>query len=1659
MLKLTVFILITLSCHSTSHSSFQQVNPQCQPNEPTSDTCTDDVNRLGLTRGAFVDKLLPLAPRVCINNTVANALPIISRSTATPIQIDHSTPPQVDSALPIMTTSHSSFQKVNPQCQPNEPISDTCTDDVNRLGLTRGAFVSSVANALPIMPRSRTSNGLLHPKGPAFHHNQASMPFTDAVHNTLPIIPRSTGTPIQIDHFALICSDLHPNGTHFMHSTWMGPPLYHNQAPIPIINTVDSALPIMTRDHLTPFQCTNSNGRFHLKDMSQTIYKHGEMIGVLFMFLFSIQSPMSSFNLLLAIAFHSFTTARSQHLNCTVDCPYHFDVNGSVVFDPCPNGCQFQDLKCNDTATGDCIVDCTGQLSCVGSSIYADAGEGDLFVNCHGRVACVTITISGGTANMSVDCRGEGACSAGTINGAKQNTFVICNGTRACSSATINGTAVTGDMFVDCLGDYACQEATINGAKQNTFVICHEWRVCYMSAIRGGTGNMSVDCRDDYACAEATINGAEQNTFVICNGMAACFLTTTSGGAGNMSFDCRAESACQEATINCAIQNTFVICNGTEACYETTINGTAVTGDIVVGCFGYACVASKVTGGNQNTFINCNGDATCVFATMDGGKGNTYLQCSGENSCRETAISCHSAKYCNITSQGFLSLAGAHIEAGVGSKLYINASGSFGLVQTEIICPTDRIAGSEYTNNSICRIHAHGDSVLSETIIYAVEAYYNVEIECNRDNEYSCYDIDTVDSNPLLYCTEDLNVSCSMEQSPNGGVFSDEDCLCADYLLPTTPPTINPTMMPTTFAPTFSPTQYDPAGQSPRTLYLSKNGCDVGVCDTEAFDWNGHCAFDWFTALEGYNTCCSNLVPITSTKSDTPIQNCDQNFTINNTGIFKEDTAWGVDSELYILCFDVVESLVCYHPTITKILYEEIDYINDNQHYLNIGYNNESNLVNVPFCRGGISRHCGSMRDCPVAMGLVDISWTASEGPYAFYLMNGPGVEPLCGESFFKRNMFVGFTVQCSDFKRSSTCRSFNYVWSCLRGEVNCTEYDGHGAIKIDVGQYKFDDTINIVDKQIRIVGEGYDKTTLTHHTADTIPMIDCHFRQCYITLSDISYNLTSPTMNIIKTTNGGNIKFENVHFVSSAKISFVFTHASQVSFSNCTFTEQIATWNITNSANVSFTHCTFKRIDANQTHRGYSMFNVQNALLSISHSAFEENHNFYAIIRSAHGSTVSIMHSIFRENRNNTYIWHCDNSNASLLNIQYSGANECAQNQCLLFLESDLLVDPISSSTVVFGHTSNTTNQSNTLHASSFTPSSVLLFAERDFLNFGMNNDTIIFEPCVPFDAYSIAQTEFADIASSLPATSTFDSPSETYQQTHTCVSHALCYIECITSPLPCFKSHFIANKSRISLFKCSSSSSCSDSQIHISDSQTAAIVCDGSFACAQIMVNLNNTNAFYFECLQTDSCNEAEIHITNTSNTIIKCYGVGSCNGLRIFSDTNDIDISLLSFNEDIIVNVPSEFIKEKLHCAADNQYLILDTASYIHLNTSLYDLFGGGMPCQNVMYRFDEADKIDCEIRYQFFSSKAIDEELLSLIHGGYDMECYSDIFVDNIVDYTCFGTANPTIDPTVNPTVDPTIDPTVDPTTDPTVHPTIDPTIDPTVDPTINPTVGP
>eukprot|EP01083_Nonionella_stella_P199823 732426_1 len=846
MLKLTVFILIISLIsvafpYSTSHSSFQ----------PVPDTCPDDVNRLGLisinSKGAFVllssDDATPVRhTNKRLMDRLLTSLPIMPRPTDTPTVSDH---------LPDLTP---------PQC--------STSNNLHLKALYHHEapmpFINTVHNALPIIPRSTDtpmridhstpprSTNLFHLKGtgfalackdrlhvkgtrlfmPPLYHDRAPVPSIDTVNGT----PMSSIAPtFYHDHLHqtqyTTDNDLfHLKGTHNRL------PFYHNRAPMSFINAMNNTLPSlpsspdahMPRDHLVvpPSQCTTGNDRFHLKDMSQSIYKHGNMIGVMLMFLFGNHSPMSSFNLLLAITFHSFTNARSQYFNCTSVCG-HYE-NGSIILDPCPNGCQGQYLKCNDTATDDCVVDCTGQLVCMDAVIHA--GEEELFVNCH-IDGCYGITINGGTGNMTIDCRGGYACAAATINGANQNTFINCSEIGSCLWIAINGTTVTGQMSLNCRGDFACQEATIYGGTGNMSVDCRGDSACQEATIYGGTGNMSVDCRGYDACLIATINGAKQSTFVICNALNAdsayaCYNTTIDGATtGDMFVDCIGEISCAYFNVIGGIQNTYINCNGTRtcinatmdggkgntylqcsgglACEESTINGATVTGDMVVDCIGdWVCLDFNVTGGIQNTFINCNGTATCVNAIMDGGKGNTYLQCSGERACQASTINCLSAKDCNMTAQGLLSLADAHIEAEVGSKLFINASGSFALSTTEIVCPIDHMTGSEYTNDSICRIHAHGNRVLYDAIIYAVEAFYNVEIECNLDNNYSCYDIGTMDNNPLLYCTEDLDVSCYMKQSPNGGLFLEEDCLCADYLLPTTPPTINPTMMPTTSAPT-----------------------------------------------------------------------------------------------------------------------------------------------------------------------------------------------------------------------------------------------------------------------------------------------------------------------------------------------------------------------------------------------------------------------------------------------------------------------------------------------------------------------------------------------------------------------------------------------------------------------------------------------------------------------------------------------------------------------------------------------------------------------------------------------------------------------------------------------------------------------------------------
>eukprot|EP01083_Nonionella_stella_P197867 727075_1 len=815
------------------------------------------------------------------------------------------------------------------------------------------------------------------------------------------------------------------------------------------------------------------------------------------------------------------------------------------------------------------------------------------------------------TVDCVVDCIVSSSCSWLTIYGGAGDTVVNCDNYAACYKTTING---TGHTFVNCTEKYACYEAEIIGATGDTSVMCSGFHACFNATINGGQEDTFVNCTNTTSCAYAVITGGGGNTFVNSNADLSGWLAVINGGAGDTHVNCIV-GECLSAWISCTER---------VPCMSATITGGG--GDTSVRCHGVlTCDNATIHGGTANMFVDCVGIGACGNTTLNSGQGNMVINAEGTAALEATTINCLAPKYCNITAYGSeLALRDSIIRADFkdGTKLFVNLVGPNvnGLARTQIYCPMDHKTGSEYTNDSFCNIHAEGTFVLEDTSIYAVEAFNNVYIECNTDDLIGkdCYE----NNHPTLYCTSQFNASCALEPSSDGNHmdFLDPDCLCADYVLPSPPPTAFPSVQPTTALPTFSPTKYDPEGDSPRTLYVStSNGCDVGVCDTDAFDWNGHCYYDWFNALDGFDECCSNVNTVPPAQSTVCSVPREESIMINGTGTFSFHFAGDIydkylpsqgiydnDEGEWILerCFTVADPFVCYHPTVTQIRYEEIDYnyANDKDQYLNLAYKNMSNLVNVPFCKSGTSRECGIWDTCPIDNGLLDIAWT-SEGRYVLYWINGPGVRPRCGNYLSAISINVVLQLECSAFLRSSTCSTFTYTWSCLRGEGECAENDGHGTIKMDIGQYTFSETIRTADKQIRIVGQGEIKTTLTHDTPDQ-SLIDCYFKQCYITIANLSYNLTST--NVIQATNRGHIKFENIRFISNddtTKVTFVFDDASQVLFSNCVFARQIITWNITNEASVSITQSTFKNINTNDGYDANSIFNIENAVLSISES------------------------------------------------------------------------------------------------------------------------------------------------------------------------------------------------------------------------------------------------------------------------------------------------------------------------------------------------------------------------------------------------------------------------------------------------------------------------
>eukprot|EP01083_Nonionella_stella_P209444 759222_1 len=300
-------------------------------------------------------------------------------------------------------------------------------------------------------------------------------------------------------------------------------------------------------------------------------------------------------------------------------------------------------------------------------------------------------------------------------------------------------------------------------------------------------------------------------------------------------FNCTGWAACKHhdlvcdqgnATINCTID-----CIEPNSCSYANIYGGA--GPLFLDCIGTSsCSTANIYGGVAPMFLNCHGEGSCRSADIYTANTTTLIDAQGDYSLKWSDIWCNTTEYCNITVQGTEALEYAFIYADVvnGTKLYVNATGEMTLKYTDIACPIDHIPGDRYSNDALCNIYAQGENVMFGTNIYAVESFHNVKIECDLNRTGPTYEY------PVLFCGKHLDEPCALECPQNDIDFLDPNCFCVDYTIPSPAPTHNPTMLPTTSSPTFSPTKYDPEEEPPNTLYVSKNGCDAGPCDSDRFN-------------------------------------------------------------------------------------------------------------------------------------------------------------------------------------------------------------------------------------------------------------------------------------------------------------------------------------------------------------------------------------------------------------------------------------------------------------------------------------------------------------------------------------------------------------------------------------------------------------------------------------------------------------------------------------------------------------------------------------------------------------------------------------------------------------------------------------------------------
>eukprot|EP01084_Bolivina_argentea_P176365 305223_1 len=560
-------------------------------------------------------------------------------------------------------------------------------------------------------------------------------------------------------------------------------------------------------------------------------------------------------------------------------------------------------------------------------------------------------------------------------------------------------------------------------------------------------------------------------------------------------------------------------------------------------------------------------------------------------------------------------------------------------------------------------------------------------------------------------------------------------------------------------------------------------------------------------------------------------------------------------------------------------------------------------------------------------------------------------------------------------------------------------------------------------------------------------------------------YNITGNIFGSVS-----NIEFISGYFQGNDQLLLNFNDDSYVKFINISFLHNIfSDMNIANNATVLFSNCYFIDNKFNQ-----SLMVLHGGKLKITNTTFDENHGFLNNINKSSIIKISSEQS-FDNTINNSLIiqqctFHNDYNINSIIESIDNGNNikvfiydttftdSCADIYCLIFIESDVFIDESSlkkNKSILFGHDINYQTRNIALHLIDFEPEN--LQKKVELIHFGSNNNTVVFEPCNPFDPRLFPslllfhlRTLFVNI------TEKFNVVGEFFEQTFNCnnfnnPNNTICYIIC-QADLSCISSKINIIDKKISIVGCVGDASCRSTEIFISSSTNASILCRDDHSCQDSIITITDVNEATIECFSSYACLDMTLNISRSPDTTVICYDVNSCESLTIYSSSNNISYYFYNYNNNVLINLPSNLHLKHLHCDPNQAYLKLNAA--IAHQTSFADhmkqLFSSNPPCEDIQFNF-YSSKPSCVLQYDY---KTIQD-----IHPFESyMRCYH-VHIAEFTDITCIGTKHPTMDPTKYPTEDPTTLPTIDPTTYPSIYPTTNPSTYPTTYPTIYPTVDP